>query len=190
MPSTIYEKCEKLLCDREKIILKKSNNNNNAFTLDFDVINPNVMLRNLIDLKLYTLMFALNKDVLEKVETLSVRDDGSHDVLLVFKRFGSELGIAQKYMHLNTTLEEDADGGNIRILSRSTDYMEGIQGCDPVNSKYADLIVSFKTDHHVGVKYAFHMDTTDELPTYMENIVGMLMKKIFFRLKTFIENIS
>jgi len=190
MPSALHDKCEKLVCERERITLKKSNSNNNAFTLEFDVSNPNVMLRKLIDLKLYDLMFALNKDVLERVETLRVRDDGSNDVLMVFKRFGSELGIAQKYMLLNTTREEDEGGRTLRILSRSAPHVDGIHGCDAVTSKYADLAVSFKTEHHVKVKYAFHMDTVDELPTYMENIVGMLMKKIFIRLKTFIEKMS
>ena len=65
------------------------------FTLHFEVKNPNMLLRKLIDLKLYNLMYELNKDVLERVETLHEDDDGSLNVLLVFKRFGSELGIAQ-----------------------------------------------------------------------------------------------
>ena len=76
--------CDKLVCDKENIVLKKNKENNNAFSLEFDVMNPNIMLRKLIDLKLYQLMFELNKDVLERVETLRSRDDGSIDVLLVF----------------------------------------------------------------------------------------------------------
>lgn len=182
--------CDKLVCDKENIVLKKNKENNNAFSLEFDVMNPNIMLRKLIDLKLYQLMFELNKDVLERVETLRSRDDGSIDVLLVFKRFGSELGIAQKYMLLNTTREEDAVSGEIRILSKSIPYEGNIRGCDVVTSSYAHLVVSPRTEHHVDVRYAFHMDLVDDLPTYMENIAGLLMKKIFFRLKTFIEKMS
>jgi hypothetical protein len=178
------------VCDKENIVLKKNKENNNAFSLEFDVMNPNIMLRKLIDLKLYQLMFELNKDVLERVETLRSRDDGSIDVLLVFKRFGSELGIAQKYMLLNTRREEDAVSGEIRILSKSIPYEGDIRGCDVVTSSYAHLVVSPRTEHHVDVRYAFHMDLVDDLPTYMENIAGLLMKKIFFRLKTFIEKMS
>jgi len=42
----------------------------------------------------------------------------------------------------------------------------------------------------VDVGYIFHMEMTDDLPTYMENIAGLLMKKMFFRVKQFIENIK
>ena len=179
--------CDKLVCDKHDIILKRNKEHNNMFTLHFEVKNPNMLLRKLIDLKLYNLMYELNKDVLERVETLYEDDEGSLNVLLVFKRFGSELGIAQKYMLLHTTREEDTDTGNIRIMSKSIPSNHTIEGCEVVNSKYANLVVSFHTEHHAEIHYEFHMDMEDDLPTYMENIVGLLMKKIFFRLKTFIE---
>ena len=90
-------------------------------------------------------------------------------------------------MLLRTTREEDPQSGTIRILSKSIPSSRTIDGCEVVTSNYADLIVLFHTEHHAKIHYEFHMDMEDELPTYMENIVGMLMKKIFFRLKTFIE---
>jgi hypothetical protein len=37
--------------------------------------------------------------------------------------------------------------------------------------------------------YSFAMDLDVELPTYMENMIGLIMKKTIFRLKAFIENI-
>tara|TARA_B100001769_G_scaffold265557_1_gene250918 strand:+ start:4195 stop:4767 length:573 start_codon:yes stop_codon:yes gene_type:complete len=187
MSLPIRVECDKLVCDKQDLILKKNRDKNNIFTLEFEVKNQHMVLRKLIDLKLYDLMFELNKDVLERVETLHQSEDGSINVLLVFKRFGSELGIAQKYMLLRTTREEDPQSGTIRILSKSIPSSRTIDGCEVVTSNYADLIVLFHTEHHAKIHYEFHMDMEDELPTYMENIVGMLMKKIFFRLKTFIE---
>lgn len=190
MSLLVREECDKLVCDKHNLILKRNKDLNNVFTLQFDVTNPNMLLRKLIDFKLYELMYELNKDVLERVETLHEATDGSINVLLVFKRFGSELGIAQKYMLLHTRREEDNDTGVIRILSKSIPLENSIEGCQVVNSNYANLVVSFHTEHHAEINYEFHMDMEDELPTYMENIAGLLMKKIFFRLKTFIEKMN
>ena len=179
--------CDKLVCDKHDIILKRNKEHNNIFTLHFEVKNPNMLLRKLIDLKLYNLMYELNKDVLERVE-ICMKMMTVHSMYCLFKRFGSELGIAQKYMLLHTTREEDTNTGNVRIMSKSIPSNHTIEGCEVVNSKYANLVVSFHTEHHAEIHYEFHMDMEDDLPTYMENIVGLLMKKIFFRLKTFIEN--
>jgi len=184
--------CDKLVCDKEDMTLKR-NDDNNAFTLAFTVRNNNISLRNIINFKIYELMFALNKDVIEKIDTINMRDDGSIDVLFIFKRFGSELGMAQKYMLLNTKREELND--EIRIVSESIRHDKGtitdaVSGCEVVTSEYANLSVKLYSEHEADVCYSFHMDLDDDLPTYMENIVGMLMKKIFFRLKSFIEKIQ
>ena len=36
----------------------------------------------------------------------------------------------------------------------------------------------------------FNYDIKEELPVYMENVMGFMMKKIFYRLKNFIENLT
>ena len=183
---------DKLVCDKENMILKR-NDENNAFTLAFTVKNDNISLRNIINFKIYELMFALNKDVIEKIDTINNRDDGSIDVLFIFKRFGSEFGMAQKYMLLNTKREESKH--EISIVSQSIQddkgtIVDAVSGCEVVTSEYGNLFVKLLSEHEANVCYSFHMTLDDDLPIYMENIVGMLMKKIFLRLKSFIENIQ
>ena len=36
--------------------------------------------------------------------------------------------------------------------------------------------------------YKFNINTNEDLPIYMENYIGLMIKKIFFNLKVFIDN--
>ena len=38
--------------------------------------------------------------------------------------------------------------------------------------------------------YEFNIEFDENIPIYMENMFGLLMKKIFYNLKIFIENIQ
>ena len=35
--------------------------------------------------------------------------------------------------------------------------------------------------------YHFHLDLREELPLFMDNVAGLLMKKVFLRLKNYLE---
>ena len=177
-----------IVCNKDDILLTKKKGTN-CFSLQFNVKNPNIVLKNLIKPSIYDLIYELNKDVVERIERSDmVMDSNCFDVLFVFKRFGSELGIAQKYMFLTTTRETDEN--QIRLLSKSVPYSNQVPNCETAICEYANLIVNIVSDNEVNINYEFHMKLEYELPKYMENIAGLLMKKIFNRLKIFIENIS
>ena len=158
------------------------------FYLRFSSQNKGLKIKNVINFKLYDLIATLNKDVVERTEIGNEVPGKSIDVLFVFKPFGTELGIAQKYMFFRTLIEDT--GNKIVMTSQSMPYPGGIAKCEPITSKYAQLTVIEREASTVDVGYIFHMEMTDDLPTYMENIAGLLMKKMFFRVKQFIENIK
>ena len=37
------------------------------------------------------------------------------------------------------------------------------------------------------LEYRFHLDLREELPLFMDNVAGLLMKKVFLRLKQYLE---
>ena len=91
-------------------------------------------------------------------------------------------------MTISSTLEQD--GNQIRLLSRSIKTDISVPNCQEVKSNYSNLSVDFITEHNINIKYEFNIDIEEDLPSYMENIIGFLMKKIFYRVKLFIENIK
>ena len=176
-----------VVCRKHDMLLEKKKGAD-IFYLRFSSQNKGLKIKNVINFKLYDLIATLNKDVVERAEIGNEVPGKSIDVLFVFKPFGTELGIAQKYMFFRTLIEESAD--KIIMTSKSMQYPGGIAKCEPIVSNYAQLTVFERGSSTVDVGYIFHMEMTDDLPTYMENIAGLLMKKMFFRVKQFIENIK
>ena len=178
---------ESILCDKHNIILKRDKINN-TFSLEFSFSNPNIEINNIIDVGLYRVIAEINKDIIERIDIIENNDySTTANLLFVFKRFGKEFGIAQKYMYLQTTRE--CSEKEVSLQSRSIPYKSNIEGCELATSKLVDLHVTLINPHSANLKYIFNIDFNEDLPFFMENLAGFLMKKIFIRLKTFIENI-
>ena len=179
----------KVICNKDNIILRR-NEELNTFSLSFGIKNDKIQLRKIINLKLYTLLYELNKDIIEKVEILS-ETETECAILLIFKQFGAELGISQKYMCLHTVMERSE--GSIIMRSETVtsgrDDLKDISNCEEIISPYTNLFVTMKSETEATIDYIFNMEMDDELPIYMENMIGILMKKILLRVKEFIENI-
>ena len=179
----------KIICDKDNVILRR-NEELNTFSLTFELKNEKIELSKIINLKLYTLLYELNKDIIESVEILSETETES-TILLIFKQFGAELGMSQKYMCLHTVMER-REGSIIMRSETATsgrDNLKGVSNCEEIISPYTNLFVRMKSESEAVVDYFFNMKMDDELPIYMENMIGILMKKTLLRVKEFIEKV-
>ena len=59
-----------------------------------------------------------------------------------------------------------------------------------IENSESTMVVEWEHDHKVHVSYYFSAHIKEDLPIYMENLMGMLTKKMFYRVKTFIENMK
>lgn len=179
----------KIICDKDNVILRR-NEELNTFSLTFELKNEKIELSKIINLKLYTLLYELNKDIIESVEILSETETES-TILLIFKQFGAELGMSQKYMCLHTVMER-REGSIIMRSETATsgrDNLKGVSNCEEIISPYTNLFVRMKSESEAVVDYFFNMKMDDEMPIYMENMIGILMKKTLLRVKEFIEKV-
>jgi hypothetical protein len=178
---------ENIICKKYDIYLHKKTSS--YFSLHLHITNPNIIIPNLINLDIYTLIAKLNPDVLERIQITNVFSENKKSILFIFKKFGTELGISQKYMH--TLIEQRIEHNTIIFSSKSIPLTQDIpDNCDMIYSNNASLTVHISNPHDIKIAYNFHMDINEDLPIYMENISGLLMKKIFIRLKEFIEQIK
>ena len=180
-----------IICKKNDIMLKKCKENNN-FSLNFNVTNNNIDIKKIINVNLFILLYELNKDIIERSEVLSVNDSNTNaNIIYFFKQFGSELGMARKYMNLNINMI--TNNNNILFESntcKNTSLDISNNKCQEIICKTSNLTVTNITKHSANFEYLFNMDINEDLPIYMENLIGVLMKKIFLKIKEFIENIK
>ena len=175
-----------LVCNKENMILKV-NKEDNIYMLDFETKNNNFNLDDLMDFKIYNLIQKLNEDIIEKIEILKQNSNDEIELLFIFKRFGRSAGIPQKYLLLKTVRQRM----NNLILFTSEDCKYDVpimknHAAQRMDCKSAQLTI-IPYSNKLRMNYKFSINMKEDLPIYMENILGLMMKKIFYRLKQFIE---
>lgn len=175
-----------IVCNKENMILKV-NKDENIYMLDFETINNNLDLNKLMDFKIYDLIQKLNEDLIEKIEIINKISDDEIELLFIFKRFGKSAGIPQKYLVLKTKRHMT----NNLILFKSVDSKITIEKmknhvAQKMDCKFAQLTI-IPYQNKLRLNYKFSIDMKEDLPIYLENMMGLMMKKIFYRLKVFIE---
>lgn len=174
---------KKIICSKNDIILTKINNDFNiSFKLKY---NKNIF--KFLNSKLFILIGELNKEIIEDVKVVNKISNNENDVLYVFKRFGSELGISKKHL-LIKTLFHNNNNNNIEIIGKNININKIINNTEPIDCHFSKLIISNINNDFININYDFNMTINEDLPIYMNNIIGILMKKIFLNLKIFIDN--
>jgi hypothetical protein len=163
------------------------------FRLTFKINNQQYDLKNAVGFKLFTLIGELNKDVIEKIYTEPYNNDTkTMNVGILLKSFGKELGLSQKYMCVKTDMIHTSKE-TVRFISEQIDKPIDIvvpEMSEPVLKASTILDITLHSPHEALVTYDFAFVIEEDLPLYMEKYPGLLMKKIFVRLKTFLENIN
>ena len=180
------------LSDNNDVSLYMLKENDKAkFRINFNLVNPNYDLNKAIGFKLFELMSELNKDVIDGI-ALSKYDDNSTeiDMGILFRRFGADFGLAQKYIYSHSVLQRDS---NITtIISEQQPKPDNFivpSKSEPAIGSYSKLELNLLDNHNCIVVYDFVLDLEDDLPIYMEKLPGSLMHKVFTRLKSFIETL-
>lgn len=161
----------------------------NAYNLTFTLENNNIVLSNIINFELINLIYTLNPDIYESIQIEKISDNESN-IVLVMKKFIFDL-ISQKYAFLNTT--KNTHENTITFISTSiidkkpsniTDKMELVQ----INK----IVHNFEiiSSHKINVECEFMFSDDTHIPSVVDNILGIIVNKIFIRVKTFIENLK
>jgi len=187
----------KTICFKEKMHLKREKNNN-IYLLQFLAENSKVNLHTIINLDIYYLMFTLNKDNFEKIEMHSIDSttisSGSENknlnevnVLFIFKPFATDLGIKPKYMYVRVTEVCEPNKKTYNCVDVDYPNPEELKNYDKIINTISSMVVNFESYHKINISYIFKLELSHSLPIYMENIMGLIMKKVFLNLKQFIE---
>ena len=211
--STIYSDFSnsKMLCNKEGVILLRdehiengNNNNSNSYRIIFNAHNPNFPIHSIVGLKLYTLLYELNRDVIHTFKVVNETETTIETVTL-FKPFGKDFGISPKAMHTVSTMHLEPDARTFNSVDVQLDNANNALNHIPkkyerIQSTHSKLIVYFLSANDLQFDFTFELsddggDQEEEeggssCPIYMENSVALMIKKMFCRLKVFTERMA
>ncbi len=191
----------KAICTQNDMRLGK-NTEMKLFTLEYNYNNSNFDVISLININIHKLLFEVNKDIIEAIEIYpNPNEPSEHNILYKFLDIGGDLGGLKTYMYVNTKVAKRySSNGNTEIIftSKSIPFE---QHSELIRQKYKLLEYPLYIQKYIYQENApvasiqvLHMfklkpDQDTELTVVMENAIGILIKKMYFRLKVAIESL-
>lgn len=154
-----------------------------------------------LSFKIYDLIKTLNPDLIEDIQVIKINNENNIDVFFKFKNIAKELGMQQRCMILRTVrIIDNSDPNNVKIEFKSNSINKEDTDSSFFNNidltkysildcKFANTFITIQ-DINIFMKYNFLINVKEELPQYMENVVGLMMKKIFYNVKKFVDKIE
>jgi hypothetical protein len=161
----------------------------NNFNLVFEMTNLNIILPKIINFELINLIYKLNPNVFEEIQTNKINNDEIQINSMLRDLFG-ELGLPQYFCCLNVIKRENIGDSNIIFECITNTGVKVPDGCEHV--PLDKVIVNFEivTDHNVCISCDIILLEDHGLPLFFEKITGNLIYNIFNKVKQFIENIA
>jgi hypothetical protein len=177
------------LFEKDEFIFKKLNEK--QYYIEFQIENNNFRLDKIVDFGLMKLTYDLNPDIylMSSIEKIN---DNEVNVTLLLKHFFEDLGLPQRYSYVHMT--KKVEENKIVFLSKIiTDKRpDGIP--EEAQLMAIDNLVctcEIETQHKINFTFYVNFDKNRiVLPVPIEKIIGIILNKIFKRVKQFIENIQ
>lgn len=178
----------KIICSKKNILLT-FNDNNKHYNLNFQTVTNNFNIEKYTNFNIYKLLFELNKDLIDSIQIINQISDNKANVLIIFKEIGENIKIPKNYLYLTVNkyyinkeiLFESINNENISEIKNK------ISGCNRticehslLKITYNDIILTFNYDFQFNIPY--------QKSYFIDNIIALLIKKVFYKLKVFIEN--
>jgi hypothetical protein len=169
----------------------------NQYKVNFSV-NNEIKLNlesNFNNVNFYSFLFNINKELIEKFEILN-QTNNSIDFFILLNPIGKKMGIKQKYLLLNVETNKTQD--DIFIINGKTQedvlvktHVANLpiykKDFEQVICKYLNLSIS-ENDKCINLNIDYEINTDEDMPLFLKNMFGTMIKNMFIKLKLFIEN--
>ena len=193
----------KIICNKEGVVLLKETDDSNKYRIIFNAHNPNFPIHSIVGLKLYTLLYELNRDIIHTFKVINETETTIESVTL-FKPFGRDFGLSPKAMHTASTmhLEPGActfNSVDVQLDNANNEINHIPKKYERIQSTHSKMIVYFLSANDLQFDFTFELSDDDgdqeeeggsRCPIYMENSVAIMIKKMFCRLKGFAERMA
>jgi hypothetical protein len=164
-------------------------NAKNDYSLCFQMENNNIILSKVIDFNLVKLIYSLNSDIYEKINIEIINENEAIFNLLIRNLF-EDLGLPQRFSYVRS--KRFVGENNIKFVSQTikTNRPDGM----PANAELMplqrfDCNCDIITPHKINFTCNIVFESIMFIPAVAEKLVGLILYKIFKRVKQFIENV-
>jgi len=195
----------KLICGKGDMLLYEITNynfNTKSYNLQFTISNINNTKTNINDLtglEIYKLLETQNNELIEKIYITNLSENEA-DICILITHIAKEIGIKQKYMLFRTTKIVNKLNNSVTFYNKDLkliseqlkeDYLKHYNllnlNYEPLIYNYGKTQIIVQKDENELLNVKFNIDfqviVDDDLPLYMENLVGLMFKKMFYNLK-------
>lgn len=177
------------LFNKENFVFKRYGVN--KYLLEFDIENKNIYMEKIIDFSLIELIYKLNPDIYLHIDFNKINENEVVAILLM-KHFFEDVGLPQRYsfMNIKKTIEKN------RILFKAQTIIQNEKPekipieAEILNIDNLTCICDLITPHKVKISFDINFNSGFAIPLFAEKLVGVIIHKIFKRLKQFIEKIT
>jgi hypothetical protein len=164
-------------------------NSKNDYSLTFHMENNSIILAKVIDFNLVKLIYSLNNDIYEKINIEMINENEAICNLLM-KHLFEEIGLPQRfsYVHSKRIVGEN----NIKFVSqtiKSTRPDDMPPDAELMPLQIFDCNCEIITPHKIKFTCNILFESTMIIPAVAEKLIGLILYKIFKRVKQFIENV-
>lgn len=162
----------------------------NKYNLTYSIENKNINLEPLINFELIKLIYELNPDIYEKVVLNKISEEEAQ-ITLLMKHFFNDLGFPQKYSHM--ALKKSTNPNRINFVGASifTEKPSDIANeVELLPIDRLDIECTMSSPHKVNLNCIIIFNNVLVIPAFIEKVIGIIINKIFNRVKKFIENIK
>lgn len=175
----------------EKNGMKLIRKPDNIFNFNCTIENKNIYMDKIMSFELVKLIFEINNDIYEKV-VMNKIDDNEAEFVFVMKHFFADIGLPQRYYHFKLIKNFNHNENKITfssetIYNKKPDYIDKDIEFLPINKMdFECQFTSLQRDKMLFSSFII-FDKNLSIPEYVEKVVGLIVHKIFIRVKQFIE---
>lgn len=179
------------VCKKYQINLQKSKTSN-TYSLDFNIKNQNIDLTSIINFNFYLFLAKINDECIESVKLIRKLSESSATFLFLFNSISKDFGIPKKYMYIKTDVISNCNTiiYNSESIEIHDDIKSIVKGYELITCNSSSLKINLRNNHEAKINYNFDLNIYEDLPIYLKHLPGLMMKKIFYNLKLFIEKLQ
>jgi len=162
----------------------------NKYNLTYSIENKNINLEPLVNFELIKLIYELNPDIYEKVVLNKISEEEAQ-ITLLMKHFFNDLGFPQKYSHMGLKKYVSPNRINFvgaSVLNEKPSVIPIEVELLPIDS--LDIECTMSSPHKINLNCIIVFNNLLVIPSFIEKVIGIIIHKIFNRVKQFIENIK
>jgi hypothetical protein len=167
---------------------RKSEHN---YKINLSMTNNNILLDKLIDFGIMKLIYDLNPDIYIQ-SSIEKLNENEAIVTLLLKHLFEDIGLPQKYscVHMIKKVEEN----KVTFISKSilSHRPEGIpETAELLSIDNLECVCHIESSHKINFTFEANFNKKRRTPPhFVQKMLGVILNKIFKRVKQFIENLQ